>query len=82
MYSYFPFQAACPIGSYCDGTTVTVCPMGQYQDMEQQSACNQCPLGRTTPGIGSIDVSECSGVSIYVTRHTKISLKSENTEAR
>ncbi|XP_053382454.1 uncharacterized protein LOC123540032 [Mercenaria mercenaria] len=54
------FCAVCPVGSYSDGQTVTMCPRGQYQDMKGQSTCKQCPFGKTTAGIGSIHVSECS----------------------
>ncbi|XP_060568379.1 uncharacterized protein LOC132726983 [Ruditapes philippinarum] len=54
------FCAVCPVGSYSDGRIVTMCPRGQYQDTKGQSACKPCPSGKTTAGIGSILISECS----------------------
>ncbi|XP_060568389.1 signal peptide, CUB and EGF-like domain-containing protein 2, partial [Ruditapes philippinarum] len=54
------FCAVCPAGSYSDGRIVTMCPRGQYQDAKGQSACKPCPSGKTTAGIGSIHISECS----------------------
>ncbi|KAH3713155.1 hypothetical protein DPMN_072941 [Dreissena polymorpha] len=54
------FCAECPVGTYSDGRTVIMCPIGQYQDEKGQSECKVCPRGRTTPGIGSIQASDCS----------------------
>ena len=67
--------AVCPAGSYSDGRVVTMCPRGQYQDEKGQSSCKQCPSGKTTAGIGSIHVSECSGMFLNYTFSQEITIK-------
>lgn len=36
------------------------CPRGTYRTQGVQSACQSCPLGRTSPKSGSITIEECS----------------------
>jgi hypothetical protein len=66
---------SCPQGSFCINGVATLCPVGSFQILEGQSACDVCPLGsynptagRSTPclvvssGFESIGVSQRSAV--------------------
>lgn len=50
----------CPVGSSQSGSSCTVCPSGQYQDVAGQTGCKWCPSGTWTAGLASAsDISDC-----------------------
>ena len=38
----------CPAGTFGDGITCDLCPVGEYQDAEGEAACIACESGFTT----------------------------------
>lgn len=54
---------ACGIGTYYNNDTSMCedCPLGEYQDKEEQYYCEKCTGQKTTLTVGSTNVSQCVG---------------------
>jgi hypothetical protein len=42
------------------------CPVGTYQSLEAQSSCLKCPTGKSTIGIQSTTINECTGTPKFL----------------
>ncbi|XP_013402105.1 sushi, von Willebrand factor type A, EGF and pentraxin domain-containing protein 1-like [Lingula anatina] len=49
----------CPSGQYRSGGMCHLCPLGTYQDMQDQTSCTQCPAGTWTYSMGSNKRQDC-----------------------
>ncbi|XP_022110885.1 sushi, von Willebrand factor type A, EGF and pentraxin domain-containing protein 1-like [Acanthaster planci] len=56
----------CPAGQFFNNDTLTCeeCLIGRYQDEDQepQFTCKFCPVGTSTVGIGSANLTDCLGI--------------------
>ncbi|XP_022108062.1 sushi, von Willebrand factor type A, EGF and pentraxin domain-containing protein 1-like [Acanthaster planci] len=56
----------CPVGQFFNNDTLTCeeCLIGRYQDEDQepQFTCKFCPVGTSTVGIGSTNLTDCLGI--------------------
>ncbi|XP_060568381.1 sushi, von Willebrand factor type A, EGF and pentraxin domain-containing protein 1-like isoform X2 [Ruditapes philippinarum] len=50
----------CGKGSYLNMDICKPCPVGTYQSLEAQSSCVNCPTGKSTIGIQSTTINECT----------------------
>ena len=53
--------ADCPCGTHSSSGICIQCSKGTYQDESGQTACKQCPVGRTTKYFGSQTQLDCTG---------------------
>ncbi|XP_041369905.1 sushi, von Willebrand factor type A, EGF and pentraxin domain-containing protein 1-like [Gigantopelta aegis] len=74
MASYSYFCVPCGHGSFLSSDLCMLCGYGTYQDKPGQTACDQCPDGWTTDGVGSRDVSDCSVEQLSTKHAVAISL--------
>ncbi|XP_069124135.1 uncharacterized protein [Argopecten irradians] len=49
----------CAVGTYKNGETCELCPVGEFSDSEKQTTCQSCPAGTTTKAQGSTTSSHC-----------------------
>ncbi|XP_046361832.2 sushi, von Willebrand factor type A, EGF and pentraxin domain-containing protein 1-like isoform X2 [Haliotis rufescens] len=49
----------CPVGTYSMNRTCMDCPVGQFQDLEGQLECQQCPDNTTTMAEGATNSTDC-----------------------
>ncbi|XP_033757629.1 sushi, von Willebrand factor type A, EGF and pentraxin domain-containing protein 1-like [Pecten maximus] len=49
----------CAVGTYQNGNTCELCPIGQYSDSEKQTSCENCQTGTTTLTQGTTHSSHC-----------------------
>ncbi|XP_022084521.1 sushi, von Willebrand factor type A, EGF and pentraxin domain-containing protein 1-like [Acanthaster planci] len=56
----------CPAGQFFNNDTLTCeeCLIGRYQDedLEPQFTCKFCPVGTSTVGVGSANLTDCLGI--------------------
>ncbi|VDI50483.1 Hypothetical predicted protein [Mytilus galloprovincialis] len=50
----------CSKGKYEDNGNCNLCDVGSYQDTTGSQRCHNCPDGRSTLGMGSINAEDCS----------------------
>nr|XP_022289245.1 sushi, von Willebrand factor type A, EGF and pentraxin domain-containing protein 1-like isoform X2 [Crassostrea virginica] len=55
--------ADCPYGTHSSSGKCIQCSKGTYQDESGQTACKQCPVGRTTKYFGSQTQLDCTETS-------------------
>ena len=53
--------SVCVVGYSGDGVTCIACAIGKYKTSAVNSACNNCPTGKTTSSTGSTALSACNG---------------------
>ena len=46
------------------GSVCTPCPIGEYNDLIDQTACKTCPTDHTTAATGASSLDDCTGKSI------------------
>ncbi|XP_022110883.1 sushi, von Willebrand factor type A, EGF and pentraxin domain-containing protein 1-like [Acanthaster planci] len=66
MTTYSLTCVTCPVGQFFNNDTLICeeCLIGRYQDEDQepQFTCKFCPVGTSTVGIGSTNLTDCLGV--------------------
>ena len=61
LFSYRRVSADCTAGEYLviEENKCKPCERGTYQSKPSQNKCDDCPLGKTTLGLGHIDEADC-----------------------
>lgn len=64
--------ADCPYGTHSSSGKCIQCSKGTYQDESGQTACKQCPVGRTTKYFGSQTQLDCTGNDVLLALFKRI----------
>ena len=71
---YF-YIKGCSAGTFMEDDACVDCPVGQYQDQENQTSCIDCPVGSYQDFTGQANCISCA--EGYMTSHTGASSSDE-----